>query len=97
MKTLKLLSLIVLTIGFSACGTTDDDSTSTTDINSSNTITITTGDTISCSGSTAFSVEPLDNYTPDIIFTRDTSTGVTTIKYNLTEGSALVLGCTEVD
>jgi len=96
MKTIMLKSILVLVlmVGFNAC--TSDEETTTSDETQESVITdvvLTYQQSVSCSDENTFYIEPSSGTTPDITFLRDTTTGVTTITYNSVDGSATVVGC----
>jgi len=95
MKTIiiKFIFLMTLILGFSACSSSDESSTETKDTATISDVVLTYGNSISCSDENSFSIEPSDGNTPNITFSTNTTTGVTTITYNSVDGSATVVGC----
>ena len=94
MKTIIIKSILLLTLmtWFSACSSSDDSSSETKESSISD-VVLTSGKSISCSDENSFSIEPSDGDTPNITFSTNTTTGVTTITYNSVDGSATVVGC----
>lgn len=94
MKTLviKFLFPLMFLLGIVACGGGDSSSggSSGTDIKD---VVLTHGKSVSCTDENTFSVEPSSGNSSDVTFTKNTSTGMTTITYNSLEGSATVVGC----
>ena len=98
MKTLTIRFILVLALlaGFTACSSSSDDSGSSTNDTPSDTIAdvvLTHGQSVSCSDTNTFSIEPSAGNEPDVTFSTNTATGVTTITYESSDGSATVVGC----
>ena len=87
--TIKLILSLVFLVGLGACssGGGGGDASSIADV------TLTYTKSVSCSDANSFSIEPSAGNRPDITFSTNTTTGVTTITYNSTDGSATVVGC----
>lgn len=87
---LKFTVGIAIVVGFGACSGSSD---SKSDDSSPADIVLTHGNSVSCSDKSTFSVTPLEGNTPDVTFSTNTTSGVTTISYNSIDGSATVSGC----
>ena len=92
MKTLLINSILSVTlmITLGACSKSETTAVGITDV------VLTSGETLSCSDATSFSITPSEGNEPEITVTKNTTTGVTTIVYDSTIGSATVIGCTKV-
>ncbi len=84
---LTLLLTLMITLG--ACSKSESG-------DSAEDVVLTTGETISCSDATSFSIIPSEGDEPDITISKNTSTGVTTVTYDSTTGSATVVGCSKI-
>jgi len=90
--TIKFILSLALLVGLGACSSSSDSSSGST-TSSIVDVLLTSGKSVSCSDENTFSVEPESGTSPDITFSTNTSTGVTTITYESTDGSATVVGC----
>lgn len=94
MKFLIIRSIVTLAIlaSLTACGSSDDTELDIVDSVIKD-IVLTSGESVSCSDDNSFSIESSSETAPDVIFSINTTTAVTTITYTSADGSATVVGC----
>ncbi len=81
---------LMITLGACSSSETTNTTPTTTDV------VLTSGDSLSCSDATSFSITPSEGNEPEITVTKNATTGVTTISYDSSSGSATVVGCSKV-
>ena len=91
--TIKLILALTLVLGVSACSSSSDDSSGAGTETTIADVVLSEGKSVSCTDENTFSIEAKESNSPDVSFSTNTSTGVTTITYESTEGSAIVVGC----
>ena len=97
MKFLIIKSIVALTILASLTACSSDSDTESDAISSEiQDIVLTSQESVTCSDENSFSIEPVDGVSPDVTFLVNVTTGVTTITYKSTDGSATVVGCKKI-
>lgn len=97
MKFLIIKSIVALAILASLTACSSDSDTEPDAISSEiQDIVLTSQESVTCSDENSFSIEPVDGVSPDVTFLVNVTTGVTTITYKSTDGSATVVGCKKI-
>jgi len=89
-----ILTLFVL-LSFNACGGASNDTTQNGVSNSTtpNGVALVLNKSVSCTTKTHFSVTPTGD--PTVIFSKNTTTGITSVTLTSTTGSAILNDCTQ--